>query len=111
LEQMEKLATASEERIFCILDDIIETGKYTPPDMFLDLALAETLTVQYYNLYSACKLEEEKQQKLRDFFSQIQTLKQAAMPPPQPAAVPQANPQPLPQSPLVPNNNEVQANA
>lgn len=104
LEQIEKLANASEERIFCILDDIVENGKYTPPDPFLDLALAQTLTVQYYNLYLPAKLEERKAEMLRDFFSQIQTLKQAAMPPPVAAPnQPQANPQPLPQSPLVPN--------
>ena len=113
LEQMEKLANAGEERIFQILDEIIETGKYTPPDPFMDLALAQTLTVQYINLYSQAKLEESKAQKLRDFFSQIQAIKQAAMPPPMPgpgaapnapgSPTPQALPQALPQSPLVPN--------
>lgn len=110
LEQIEKLANAGEERIFQILDDIIETGKYTPPDPFIDLELATTLTVQYINLYGQAKLEESKAQKLRDFFSQIQALKQAAQPPPpaQPSAgaqqiQPQANPEPLPQSPLVSN--------
>lgn len=113
LEQVEKLANASEERIFQILDDIIETGQYTPPDPFMDLALAQQLTVQYINLYMQAKLEESKAQKLRDFFSQIQALKQAAMPPPVPGAspspnapgssTPQANPEPLPTSPLVPN--------
>jgi hypothetical protein len=113
LEGMEKLANAAEERIFQILDDIIETGKYTPPDPFMNLALAEQLTTQYINLYAQAKLEESKAQKLRDFFSQIQALKQAAQPPmatppgapgasPQ-QATPQAAPQPLPQSPLVPN--------
>ncbi len=115
LEGMEKLANAAEERIFQILDDIIETGKYTPPDPFMNLALAEQLTTQYINLYAQAKLEESKAQKLRDFFSQIQALKQAAQPPmaAPPGApgaspsnanpVPQATPQPLPQSPLVPN--------
>jgi hypothetical protein len=112
LDQIEKLANAGEERIFQILDEIIETGKYTPPDPFMDLALAQTLTVQYINLYAQAKLEESKAQKLRDFFDQIQAIKQAAMPPPMPMAPsnspqgapqPQANPQPLPTSPLVPN--------
>jgi hypothetical protein len=99
------LANASEERIFQILDEIIEDGKYTPPDPFMDLLLAEQLVVQYYNLYSQCKLEEEKSQMLRDFYSQIQTLKQAAVPQAQaaPNPVPQAQAMPLPQSPLVPN--------
>lgn len=104
LEQIEKLANAGEERIFQILDDIIESGKYTPPDPFMDLELATTLTTQYINLYSQAKLEESKAQKLRDFFTQIQAIKQAAMPPQMPAQpTPQAAPMPQPQSPLIPN--------
>jgi hypothetical protein len=106
LEQVEKLANAAEERIFQILDDIIETGKYTPPDEFVNLDLATTLTVQYINLYATAKLEESKAQKLRDFFDQVQDLKSAAMPAPMPGAAPgpQAAPQPPPTSPLVPNS-------
>ncbi len=109
LEQIEKLANASEERIFQTLDDIIETGKYTPPDPFIDLQLATTLTTQYINLYASAKLEESKAQKLRDYFNQLQTLKAAATaPPPMPSpqgqpGQPQANPEPAPTSPLVPN--------
>lgn len=108
LEQNERLNNASEEKIFKILDEIVETGKYTEPDPFLDLNLAIELTVQYYNLYTAAKLEEEKAQKLRDFFTQCLALQTAAMPPPMPGApgVPQANPEPLPTSPLVPNANQ-----
>lgn len=105
LSQIEKLANAGEERIFSYLDDIIETGKYNPPDPFMDLNLAETLTVQYINLYMPAKLEESKVQKLRDFFSQVGAIKAAATPAPvaPQANVPQATAQPLPQSPLVPN--------
>jgi hypothetical protein len=106
LEQVEMLANASEERIFQYLDEIIETGKYTPPDPFMDLQLATTLCVQYINLYMPAKLERSKVQKLRNFFSQVQAIKTAAQPPPPPAgaAAPQANPQPAPTSPLVPNS-------
>lgn len=104
LEQNEKLANASEERIFQYLDAIVEDGKYNPPDAFMDLQLATELTIQYINLYMAAKLEEKKTQMLRDFFTQVQTLIQAATPPPMPAAPPpQATAAPLPQSPLVPN--------
>lgn len=113
LEQIEKLANAAEERILQILDDIVDTGKYTPPDPFMDLALATTLTTQYINLYASAKLEESKAQKLRDFFSQIQAIKQAAMPPPMPGPAapgvqPTAAPEPQPTSPLVPNNPNMQ---
>lgn len=112
LEQMEKLANAAEERIFQILDDIIETGKYTPPDPFMDLELATKLTTQYINLYASANLEEAKAQKLRDFFSQVQAIKSAASAPAAPPAgapgqaagpSPQAAPEPLPTSPLIPN--------
>lgn len=108
LEQVEKLANAAEERILQILDDIIESGKYTPPDPFLDLMLAKTLVVQYINLYAAAKLEEKKMQLLRDFYTQILDLAQAAQPPtpagPGGAApTPQAAPQAPPTSPLIPN--------
>lgn len=115
LSQMEKLANASEERIFQILDKIVEDGEYTPPDSFMDLQLATELTTQYYNLYVSAKLEEERAQMLRDFFTQVQAMITQAMAPP-PGAMPppggapgapppQATPQPLPQSPLVPNAN------
>lgn len=104
LEQVEKLANAGEERILQILDDIVESGKYTPPDPFMDLQLATELVVQYINLYSSAKLEEEKCQKLRDFFSQVQAIKAAATPPaPQaPATAPQAVPEAPPVSDMLP---------
>lgn len=104
-EQTERLANASEERIYKYLDGIVEDGKYSPPDAFMDLLLAEEIVIQYYNLYEPNKLEEDRCQMLRDFFTQIQTLKAATTPPPQPAIPPQANPAPLPTSPLVPNAN------
>lgn len=108
LEQNERLDNSSEERIFKILDEIVENGKFSPPDAFMDLELATTLTVQYINLYLAANLEEEKADMLRDFFTQIQALKQAAMPPPPPQMAPTANPMPAPTSPLVPNTNTPQ---
>ncbi len=85
LSQSETLANASEERIFQILDAIVEDGTYQPPDPFMDLDLANELTVQYYNLYAAAKLEPERCEMLRTFFTQIQNMVQAATPPPQPA--------------------------
>jgi hypothetical protein len=103
LEQNEKLANASEERIYKYLDAIVENGKYTQPDAFMDLDLASELCTQYYNLYTAANLEESKADLLRKFFVVCQSLKQAAMPTPA-APVPQATAAPLPVSPLVPNN-------
>lgn len=109
LEQNEKLDNASEERIFKILDEIVEKGKYTPPDSFMDLQLASQLTVQYINLYLAANLEEDKADMLRDFFSATEALIAAAQPPPMPQAMPTANPQAPPTSPLVPNGPNAQA--
>ncbi len=109
LEQTEKLANASEERIYQILDEIVDEGKYTPPDPFMDIMLAEELSSQYYNLYSSAKLEPERSQMLRDFHTQVGALKQAAMTPAAPAQAPQAaaTPQAVPAapavSPLIPN--------
>ncbi len=107
LEENEKLDNASEERIFQILDNIVEKGKYTPPDPFIDLELATILTVQYINLYLAANLEEKKADLLRTFFKQVQTLNMAGRPPAPPALspVPTANPMPAPTSPLIPNTN------
>ena len=110
LEENEKLDNASEERIFQILDKIVDKGEYTMPDTFLDLQLASTLTVQYINLYLAANLEEEKADMLRLFFNQIQTIIQAATPPPPPPA-PTANPQANATSPLIPNTNAAPAAA
>lgn len=92
LDQVEKLANASEERIFQMLDEIVETGKYNPPDTFLDLQLASETTVQYINLYGASKLEESKMEKLRTYFAQVQDLITAATAPP-PMAAPGMPPQ------------------
>jgi hypothetical protein len=116
LSQIEKLANAAEERIFQILDKIVEDGEYTPADPFIDIALATELTTEYINLYSSAKLEEEKMQMLRDFFTQVQAIKQQAMTPPTGAVAPgtppnapgaspapQANPEAPPTSPMLPN--------
>lgn len=108
-EQEDKLLNAGEERILKILDEIIEEGKYTPPDPFMDLALAELKVTQYYNLYDAATPDEERSQMLRDFFTQVGALKAQmaiAMTPPAPAMPgvdPQAAPMPMEQNPMIPN--------
>lgn len=99
LEQEDKLAIAPEERILKQLDDIVEEGKYTPPDPFINISLAKVKVMQYYNLYVANGLEESRQQMLRDYQAQLLMLEQAAMPPmPQPG-MPQAGAPSVPQAP------------
>lgn len=104
IEQVDKLANAAEERILQILDEICIDGKYTPPDPFMDIQLANKLVNQYYNLYVPAKLEESKSQMLRDFSTQIQALQSLAMAPPSgaPVAAPQAVPQAPPVSDMLP---------
>lgn len=116
LEQSDKLAAALEERILYCLDHIIEYGEknygdIAPDPFMLDPSdLATTLCVNYINLYATQELEQEKMQLLRDWFTQVQTLKQQAMPPPvQGAATPQtgaALPPPVPpQAQVSPTSN------
>lgn len=104
LQQVDKLATAAEERIYKILDDIIDTSKYEPPDPYIDIQLGKKIVVQYYNLYAASKLEESKLELLRNWQSQLLSLEQAAMPPAPmaPDANAMAVPQQRPTSDLLP---------
>lgn len=104
LQQVESLANAVEERILCILDEIVDEGKYTPPDPMMDLQLAKQLVVQYYNQYVNQGLEPEKAAQLTQFNTQVDQLIQAAMPPPPaPTATPQGVPAPPPISDMIPN--------
>lgn len=98
IEQLDRLSSSKEERIFQILDLIVERGEYTPPDVFIDLELASTYTTQYINLYAQCKLDEDRMQMLREFFEQVEDIRQASMPPASPA-VPQPN---VPEAPVAP---------
>lgn len=106
LDQVEQLANAGEERIFQALDNIVFDGKYTPPDPFMDLQLALKYSVQYYNLYVAAKLEENRAEMLRTFNTQIKALIQESMQPQMPMGPQQpqpiAPPEPMAPSPLVP---------
>lgn len=106
LETNEKLDNASEERIFQILDKIVEKGDFTMPDPYLDLQVATTLTVQYINLYFAANLEEEKADMLIDFFNAVQAMLGSMQPqamPPAPGPAPTAVAEAPPTSPLIPN--------
>lgn len=105
LKASDQLAAALEKRIKHDLYKIIESGQkgYSPPDEFmLDPSdLATKITVQTINKYSVTNLEDEKIQLLYDYFTQIQILKQKAMPPPMPMAPPQS------QLPVAPPNPSV----
>ncbi len=109
LQQSDSLANALEERILHDLDSIIDKGKkgYSAPDAFIldPTDLATTLTVNYINKYSVTDIEESKMQLLRDYFTQIQVLKQQANPAPPPMPMQGAPGQagPLPVAPPSPS--------
>lgn len=113
LEQSDRLANALEERILHTLDGIIEDGKYDAPDVFMldPTDLATSLTVNYINMYAPAHLEESKMQMLRDFFTQVQELKQAAQPPQLTPTPQQSNPtqSPAPAPPPTPMSSTSQA--
>jgi hypothetical protein len=103
LEQDDRLASALEERILMCLDEIIDNGDKNyadiqPNSFLLDPTdMATTKAVQYINMYAGQKLEPEKMDTLRTWWTQVQALKQAAMPPPtmEPQAAPSAGPVPI----------------
>jgi hypothetical protein len=113
LQQNEQLENAAEERILKALDEIVEDGKMTPPDSFLPPDLCIKLSNQYINLYAVTDLDDEKLKLLRTYNAQAVALQQAAQmamippaaPPGAPGAPAQAQPQPLPQSPMLPRTS------
>lgn len=106
LKQVNDLLNAPEERIFQLLDKIVEDGDYISPDPTMDLKLAEVKTLQYINKFAQEELEQDRMQMLHTFLSQIQAINMQGMQAmPAPMAQPQANPMPTPQSDLVPNVN------
>jgi hypothetical protein len=120
LAQVETLLGAAEDWIVSTLDEIIEHGRYEPPDPMMNLAMAENLAMQEFSLGAANGMEEEKLDHLRSFLGQIQAFKAKAIaasqpPPPAPgvgapagagpagALPPGAGaPAPAPVSPLLP---------
>lgn len=114
IDTIESLANAQEELLSKVLDDIVDTGEYAPPEPTDDLGLAKEMVLEYIQRYRLLELEPEKMELLRTFNSQIDTLQQMAMPPPMPGAMPgapQASAAPPPQSDLVANVPGMQAAA
>jgi len=104
LEQVEGLQNAAEDYLHDVLEKIVDDGDYTPPEPEDDLLLADELALEYYQQGKCLGLEEERLELLRRFRSQVNILKQKAMPTPSPQQMlPQANPMATPQSDLIPN--------
>lgn len=102
LEAEEGLANAASDYLHEIMDKMVHEGQYTPPEPYDKLDLARKLALEYYQRGKCSGLEEDKLDLFRRFLSQLDSLQQAAMPPAQPV-MPQANPEPTPTSPMIPN--------
>lgn len=90
LQQADRLASALEERILWSLDELVENGsknfaKVAPDSWILDPTdMAMTISTQYINEYMRLNLEDVKLQAIRDWQTQLLSIKQQAMPPQQP---------------------------
>ena len=109
LEQVESLANAQEDILTKVLDDILDEGKYRPPEPTDDLPLAKEMCLEYIQRYRQFDdAEYEKLDLLRRFNSQCDTLMKKAMGPGvaagmPPGGAPQAAPAAPPVSDLLPN--------
>lgn len=105
VEMNDNLSNAPEDLLHKILENMLTEDKYESPLPFYDLGLAKQLTAEYYNYAKLMNAPEDKLVLLEQFNNEVGDLAQMAMPP-APMGVPgqpQANPQPTPQSNLVPN--------
>lgn len=108
LDAEEELADAQENYLHKIIEEIIEDGVYTPPEVYDDLALALELGLEYYAQGKCNGLEEEKLDLIRQFIEDVKLKQAGADAGMQQLAggapgAPQAAPLPQPQSNLVPN--------
>lgn len=107
LDAEENLANASLDYLHNILDEMVENGKFTPPEPFDNLNKARELALEYYAQGKLNNLDEGKLELLRKFIKQIDVL---LTPPPTPMATAQgaapANPTATPTSNLIPNVNQ-----
>jgi hypothetical protein len=108
LEQFTSLSTAALETTQMLIEQMLEDGKYTPPDPYLDLDLAMTVThTTYLRSLNKKGIPAENLDLLRTFMTDIQTLQGVGAPSaPQPAGgltgAPQATGAPAPVSQLMP---------
>lgn len=97
LENSSNLAVAAQDAVHAILDRILETGEYIPPEPFHDLALGVKWAQAKYLRAQLDGYPEERLSLLRDWATQA-----AEMIPPPPAPPAPAAPQlPAEQPPLI----------
>lgn len=109
----ENLANATLDYLHSILDDIIDSGKYTAPEPDDDLVTAQKLVLEYIARGKLNKLSPDRLEMLRTFNQQIKELTAPPAPPPGagPGGPVPANPAPTPTSDLIPNVNQLGSQA
>lgn len=103
LEGFTSLATAAQDNIERYIEYMIEDGQYNPPEPFMNLQLAITLTQEAYLRAKCENTPEDRLELLRTFMDDCNTLIQANAPLPQnPPMEPLANPASPPTSSILP---------
>ena len=103
LEAEENLANASTDYLHKILDEIVDSGKYTAPEPFDKLDKARELALEYYAQGKLNNMPEDRLVLLRKFLEQLDLLAQLAMPPaPAPMGAPTDQPVTPPVNQMVP---------
>ncbi len=72
LQAVETLLGAAEDWIMRVLDDLIETDKYEPPDPKMNLMMAHDLALMEYSIGAANNMEPEKLLKLDTWIGQVE---------------------------------------
>jgi len=98
LDSYMQRANADIDNTERILEAMIDTGTYQPPEPFMNLPLAQKITQQTYLRARCDNLSEDRLELLREFMADIQELLNPA---PDPSAAPPALP-PIPGGPMMP---------
>lgn len=85
LEAYMSLETAAEENINRIVDGIIQRGEVTPPDRYINIALARRLAQAAYERGEAQGRDRDKLDALDAWMTMLDDLEDAQQPPPAPA--------------------------
>ena len=101
LEKAEDLATAQEDWLQQVIEQMIDNGKVYHPEPDDDLELARELALQYLPFAKMNGAPEDNLQLLRDFIAEIDDMTAMAQPPM--PLLPQAPPEAMAPSELVPN--------
>ena len=105
IEANEALSSAAEDRLHQIFETMLDDKKYIRFEpAFHDGELAKQLGIQYINYAEYMNCPDDHIQLVRDFLAEVNAeMMNAAAQVAPPMGVPQANPNPTPQSNLIQN--------